>query len=92
MPHLPPQRQIIVHKEEPQLPPPPTIDTMHPVTARFEVKRIMMTTEFQNTLPDNLKERVKSIFSGCGCHTSDKIDAIMPEIRGYLDAAFAPKT
>jgi hypothetical protein len=86
-----PQHKIVVPKHSPisaevyNRP----VDLTHPVTIRWETKKLLMTAEFQDSLPDELKNRVKDIFSGCGCHTSQKIDAILPEIQSQVDVFFA---
>jgi hypothetical protein len=83
-----PQHKIVVPKHSPISAVRP-VDLTHPVTIRWETKKLLMTAEFQNTLPEELRARVAAIFAGCGCHTSSKIDAIQPEIQEYIDLAFA---
>jgi hypothetical protein len=82
-----PQHKIVVSKHEPI--PVEVYNRPVDLTQRWEIKKLLMTAEFQDSLPDELKNRVKDIFAGCGCHTSQKIDAILPEIQRYVDAAFA---
>jgi len=81
MPHLPPPKTTIVIDDRVTLPP-----VEEPVKRRFEIKRLIQTPGFLSTLPEELAQRVRDIFSGCGCHTEPKVTAILPEIQGYIDA------
>ncbi len=46
-----------------------------------EVKAISQDEALMATLPADLQEKIREIFSGCNCKLQQKVAAIMPQLR-----------